>query len=342
MLKEVFVIGSGLLYYHYASRKAAADTNQAILSSGLLGALKEFSETTRENAIEQFSMENEFFVFTSCCGTDKMLVGVFDRNVSQQLARDALSKIHALIAKTSIPHENVPDYNSPDRRLLDKSISALASQFFGLEGQAPQTKDLLSKRTDIPLAFIVHSQKRKVISHFARPEPLFKDEHVQEFLLLQSTLIGALKQLELPEQYAYFTIRSREYSIGSCWSGQILSIASGTPQAPTAKVLDAALNLCHYQSVNSLVPTSEQRMMVSKATLLGDGRLRHEEGKPYASGSEIFLLTLVKALDRFCKFVNRRAFDELELVTSGENTMRLSIRRAGSAGDCTVELSRRS
>jgi hypothetical protein len=339
MLKEVFVIGSGLLYYHYASRKTAADPNQALLSSGLLSALKEFSETTREDAMKQFSMENEFFLFMRCGETDKMLVGVFDRDVSQQLAVDALSKINDLIAKTSIPHEDIPNYSNPDRKLLDKRISTLALQLFGLEGQASFIEDMLGKRTDIPLAFLVHGATRKALGHFARPKALFKEEHVQEFLLLQSTLSRALKQLELPEQYTYFTIRSREYSIGSCWSGQILSIAFGTPQTPTAGVLDAAVNMCHHQSVDSLVQPSERQVVISKATMQADGRLRHEEGKPYPSGSEIFLLTLINALDRFCKFLNRRAFDALELVTSRGHTMRLSIRGAGSTGEYAIELS---
>lgn len=344
MLKEVFVIGNGIPFFYYSSDKKMKDSDSSIiLSSGLLSAIKDFSETTRSDVIDSFSTEREYFLFMKCCDEDKVVVSIFDRKVPERLARDALKKIHDLVEQTLVSKEEFPVLNTPEKEKLKKEISVLVSQLFSVEGQASYIKEMLQKRTNIPLAFLVDSEERKEITHFARPKPLFREEQIKEFLLLFTTLQQALSKLGLSDSYSYFTIRSQEYAVASVWSGKILSLATGAPQTPEQEVLDAAINMCYYASLDSLVSLSHKNTFtLNRSTLPKNGSIIHEEGEPLPQLSGIILSTLINNINGFSKLINHRAFDELNVFIIDGGTKRLSLHRKNSSEDFAVSLFRYS
>ena len=80
MLKEVFVIEEGILQYHYSSDKDTDDSDDAVLSSGLLTAIRDFSQHARSDVLDSFSTETEYFLFTACPNSRRIIVGVFKEN----------------------------------------------------------------------------------------------------------------------------------------------------------------------------------------------------------------------------------------------------------------------
>ncbi|MHA2306466.1 MAG: hypothetical protein ACXACU_13865, partial [Candidatus Hodarchaeales archaeon] len=74
MLKEIFVIADGILYFHYSCDPSTLDSDETILSSALLTAIQSFSEQARTDALESFVMANEYFLFKKMIPTDKTLV----------------------------------------------------------------------------------------------------------------------------------------------------------------------------------------------------------------------------------------------------------------------------
>ncbi|MFX0064933.1 MAG: hypothetical protein ACFFC7_22380 [Candidatus Hermodarchaeota archaeon] len=338
MLKELFLIGHGIPFFYYSSDKMEADLDNVVLSSGLLSAIKDFSESVREDTISHFLTEKEYFLFVKCCDAEKTIVGVFDRGVSERLAKEALSKIQDLITQTSIVKEITPKVDTPEREVLKEKISLVVSQLFAAEGEADFIEQLLQQRSNIPLAFLVDIDQRKSIAHFARPKPLFRPEQVREFLLLFSTLIRSLSKLGLPETYSYFVIRSREYVTASCLTGEIASVATGALQSSTEEVLDAAIKMRHYSSINDFVSFSIEGSLMNRSSLLSNGNLIHEEGEPLSTISGVFLSTLINNVNGFFKLLSRRNFDEFEVIVGKETKKSLVIHRKESSNDFIVEL----
>jgi hypothetical protein len=340
MVKEIFLISDGLPFFHYADDETMEDSDRVLLSSGFLGALKNFSETERSDAIESFSMGNEYFLFRRYQNTNKMVVCVFDRDVSQRLARKSLKEIHDLIASTKIPEKTLGiELGTPEEKLLKEKISELVARFFGAEGESDRITELLGQRTDIPLAFLVSVDKKQIIAHFSRPRPLFRQQQVKEFFLLLSTLQTTLSRLELPDSYAYFFIQSAEYTIASVWSGQIASVATGAPTTPEHDVLTAALNMVRYSSLDDLNELIGKERIISKAILLKKGELVHEDGKELPTALAVFLSTLCTRINGFFRLLTRRHFSRFEVTVTEDTTRRLAIIRKNSTDDFAFEIS---
>jgi hypothetical protein len=265
---------------------------------------------------------------------------VFTRDVLDELARAAMQTIHDLVVKTGIRAEKIPTLHTVEKQLLKEQISTLAAQLFGTEGQATYIEKLLQTQTNIPLAFLVNSDKRKKIAHFARPKPLFREEHVSDFLLFTSNLGQTLTKLKASSRYYYFLIQSREYVIASCWSGNTLSVATGAPLTPAQEVLNIAAKMCHHSSIESLVRLSDEFEVLNRSTLFPEGTILHEEGEIFPSVVGIFLSTLINNLNRFFRQLSRRNFNTFDVIapTSDKKVIRLSIHRKNSSEDFSVGL----
>ncbi len=339
MVKEIFLISDGLPFFHYADDATMEDSDKVLLSSGFLGALKSFSETERSDAIESFSTGNEYFLFRRYRNTSKMIVCVFDRKVSQRLARKSLKAIHDLIATTKIPESKIGiELGTPEEILLKEKISELIARLFGAEGESERITELLEQRTDIPLAFLVSVDEKQTIAHFSRPRPLFREQQVKEFFLLFSTLETALSRLRFSDSYAYFSIQSAEYTIASVWSGNIVSVATGAPTTPEQDVLAAAFNMVHYSSLDALGGSTRNKKIISKAILLKNAELVHEEGEPLSAAIAVFLSTLCTRINGFFRLLTRRHFSHFEVTVAEDKTRCLAIIRKDSTDDFAVEI----
>ncbi|MFW9997244.1 MAG: hypothetical protein ACFFD4_34690, partial [Candidatus Odinarchaeota archaeon] len=228
-----------------------------------------------------------------------------------------------------------------EKKQLKEQIAVLVSQFFGVEDEQVHIKELLEKRTTVQLAFLVDRDEKKTIASFARPRPLFKESQVKELLLLLSTLDNALSKLEISGTCSYFVLKSSEYVIGSCYcgSGKNISLAVGTLRTTETEVLDAAVKMCHYNSLESVTAIPIKNPVVTtRASLLKAGSIVHEEGSPLPHLSEIFLSTLVNNLNNFFKLINRRSFEEFLAIVSEEKLTGLSISRIQKSDDFRIEM----
>ncbi|MFQ5977265.1 MAG: hypothetical protein ACE5OZ_03915 [Candidatus Heimdallarchaeota archaeon] len=338
MVKEIFLISDGLPFFHYSRDQTMEDDDKVLLSSGFLGALKSFSETERSDALESFSMGTEYFLFRRYRDTNKVIICVFDREVSERLAHKSLQEIHDVIANANLADETIGvELGTPEKNLLKEKISHLITRLFGVEGESERVNELLEKRTDIPVAFLVTMDEKKVIAHFARPRPLFQERQVKEFFLLLSTLQTAFSRLKFPKSYAYFTISSADYVIASVWGGRYISIATGAPTIPKHDVLTAALNMAHYTSLETLVSPIESKGITSSAILRRDGELVHQEGEHLSTAITVFLSTVCTRINSFFRLITHRKFEEFEVTTNEGGIRRLTIHRS-SSDDFVVEI----
>ena len=338
MLKEIYVIDQGVLFFHYSQDRSELEEDKAILSSGFLAAIKDFSETTRSEVVDTFSTTNEYFVFTRCCETTKVLVGVFERSVSERLARETLDKIHELIAQTSIPDELQPELGTPEKNSLRTKIKLVTEQLFGVEGAADFLEELLKDRPNIPLAILIDIEEKKEIAHYARPKPLFKEQQVRSFLLVHSNLVQTLKKLGISETYSHFSIRSQNHTISSHWTGKIVGLSTGTPSTPEEEVLSVAYNICRNDIQKALPDPFRDGSIDWRATLLKNGDIIHEKGHVLTEISGIFISTLINNLGSFSKILSNRTFEGVEVFTSEEIQKRFSIQQKETEEDFIIQL----
>lgn len=337
MLKEVFVIEEGVLQYHYSEDQAADDNDQAVLSSGLLSAIRDFSAHARSDVLQSFSTENEYFLFTVCDASRRIIVGVFDRRAPQQVARESLERIKMIVQEANLPDET-GEMISQERKLeLRTKIERIATQLFGRDGLVKYIEEILSNRTDIPLAFLVDSNDKSVLAHFARPRQLYNESQVREFLLLHSTIQTTLTKLGLDMNYLSFTVQSSDYTVSSCRGGRLLSVASGAMRTQTRNVEAASFEMC-YDSDSGQVLNVEQAKMVSKSIIFENGIIKYEKGEELPSIARIFLSTLINNIDSFFKAINKRKFSTFEVRTGRESPAVLVIRREEKSTGTMVEI----
>ncbi|MFW9943797.1 MAG: hypothetical protein ACFFB7_02265 [Candidatus Sifarchaeia archaeon] len=337
MLKEVFVIDSGILLLHYNEDRSASESDQAVLSSGFMSAIRDFSRETRSEVVESLSTENEYILFTSSPETGVITAGVFDRRAPQSLATEALERIEDLIAGVEMPTAGI-QLDVEEKNKLRNEIERISAQLFGTDYLKTYVVEALDNRTDISLAFLIEAEKKNVIAKFARPMPIFREEQVREFLLAHSTLIRALSRLEIAERYAYFTLQSPEYTVASCWSGNLLSVTSGAMKASRGDVLEAAATVCYHTSPESLTKLNPSPTLLTHATLKGDGSIVHLQGTQLPSVGGVFLSTLLNNLDGFFKSVTRRGFERFEVLTKGHSTRELVLSKEDSQDGVTIKV----
>jgi hypothetical protein len=329
MLKEVFVIDSGVLLLHYSRDHTASESDQAVLSSGFMSAIRDFSKETRAEVVDSLSTETEYILFVSNPDSGLVTVGVFDRKASERVAREALQKAQEIAEEFDIPRTGLQLEQNLKEEFRTR-IENLSAQLFGTEYLNAYINDVLASRSDISLAFLLDSEKKEVVAQFARPKPLFREEQVREFLLAHSTLLRTLSKLEIADSYNYFTLQSSGYAVASCWSGNLLSVTSGAMRTSREDVLDAAANVCYHASAESLAALSQGPNTLSRSTLKSDGALIHEQGRKLPSASAVFVSTLVNNLDGFFKSVTRRSFQRFEVITKEKPVKEMRISRIKS------------
>ncbi len=339
MLKEVYVITGGILVFHYNKEHGSSDSDEAVLSSGLLSAIRDFSEHTRSDVLESFSTENEYFIFLQGLKQEHVIVGVFDRLAPQNLARNTLSKVRDAFGMVKMPDIDGLQMEMSLKQELREKIRSIEDQVFRTEQLEDHVNQLLRDRTDIQIAFIVNADSKEVLARFSRPAPLFRDNQVQEFLLVHSTLTKTIGNMNLGEEYDHFTLQSPQYSIASCWRGQLLTVASGALQISLNDVIDAGFKMCYESGPDSSTIVDEQNL-ITRSTLLKDGSVEHHEGEKLQLMSYVSLSTLCTNLEAFFKSVNRRMFKEFSVVTKGSMIHRIMLERDAADDSTTVRIFR--
>ncbi|MHA2206455.1 MAG: hypothetical protein ACXADL_12540 [Candidatus Thorarchaeota archaeon] len=337
MLKEVFVITGGILVFHYNKEHGSSDSDEAVLSSGLLSAIRDFSEHTRSDVLESFSTENEYFIFIQGVKQEHVIIGVFDRLAPENLARNTLSKIREIFGRVKMPDIDGLQMEMSLKQELRENIRSVEDQVFRTEQLGDYVNQLLKDRTDIQLAFVVDADSKKVLARFSRPSPLFRDSQVQEFLLVHSTLTKTVGNLNLGEEYDHFTVQSPQYSIASCWRGRLLTVASGALQIALNDVVDAGFKMCYESGPDSSILVDGQNL-ISKSTLMKDGSVHHHEGEKLQLMSYVSLSTLCTNLDSLFKSINRRVFQEFGVVTKGSIIHKLVLERDTAEDSTSVRI----
>ncbi|MFW9778007.1 MAG: hypothetical protein ACFFE8_04070 [Candidatus Heimdallarchaeota archaeon] len=339
MLKEIFLMRDGMLTYHFGRESQTTVSDEVILSSGLLSALTDFSKTARSDFLESFFTEREHFLFIRYPKTDNVLVGVFERDTPDSLALRGLKRIQDLIAAADLPEENaVIDLNTPEKRALSKELSEFTDRFFGREGEATYIEELLEKRTNISLAFLVDTDNKELIAKFARPRPLFRAQHATDFFLLNDTLSTTLSRLGI-ESYSYFNILSKEYVTSVVRSGSRCSVASGSLYTNKKEVVETALAMFHYSNLDELIGKKFKTNLVTQAILQFDGNFKQLLGEPLPVQFAITFLALINIVKGFFRLLTPRNFELFEIVChSKEHNERIVISKQNDNENYNIEL----
>ncbi len=307
MLKEVFLIDRSVLQFHYNSEGVSYEDDKAILSSGFLSAIQDFSSHARSDILESFSTENEYFLFQQCKDSLRILVGVFDRRASEPIARKVLNDIMSLLRTVEMPDTDGLQLPQDVKAGIRDRIDNIQLQYFGSEQLGRIVTDILESRSDIPLAFLIDITDNSMITKFSRPRPLFKMEQVRDFLLVHTTLQKTLNSLDLPTDYSNFMIESQDYAIVACTSGRLVSVAAGAMKTPTLDVYGAAMSMCEATPISNPRIPDYSESSKSKSVLLNDGTIRNLHGS-IPLKSNIQLSTLINNIDGFSRILTRRSF----------------------------------
>jgi hypothetical protein len=340
MLKEIFVIADGVLFFHYSVDPDITNSDDTILSSGLLTAIQNFSEGARSDALESFNMENEYFLFRKFPDSSKTLVGVFETRTPQQLARNSLIQVFNEVIDTNLPDEKgFIDLNTTEKQELKKRIGELISQLFGTKEDAAYVSELLGSRTDIPLAFLLDAYEKKAIAIFAKPKPLFKDQQVKDFFLLNTSLNTTISKLNLSGTLKFSKFKSLEYVIAVVFCGKSISVASGSMNSSENDVTNAALKMCHYDSIEKLIGSSNEEVLKTRARISQSGDITHLKGEKLPTNAAIFLLTLINNVNRFFTQITRRKFDEFTFCLLEDDLIHFKIMRHNDTEEFLIEVS---
>ncbi len=340
MLKEIFVIADGILYFHYSDDPEITNSDDTILSSGLLTAIQNFSEGARSDALDSFNMENEYFLFRKFPNSTKTLVGVFETRTPQKLARDSLNRIYDSVNSTTIlQEEGLIELNTTEKQELKNKISELISQLFGTKEDAEFIKDLLSRRTDIPLAFLLDAYEKVPITVFARPKPLFKNQQIKDFFLFNSSLTTTISKLNLSGALRFCLFSSLEYVVAVVFCGKSISIATGSMNNSEKDVTSAALQMCHIKTFKDLIDYTKDEILASRTRISQSGDITHLEGDKLPTMASIFLSTLINNINGFFQQLTRRKFEEATFYLSGENVTKLRIKRQNNTEEFLINVS---
>jgi hypothetical protein len=327
MLKEIFLIERSVLQFHHSSESSASDDDKAVLSSGFLSAIQDFSAHARSDILDSFFTETEYFLYSRFPDSETILVGVFDRRAPEKFARDAMQKILDVFRETPRPEVEGLQWTSEVKNQIREKIDRIKLQFFSNEQLSTAAIESLESRTDIPLAFLIDSIDNSLLARFSRPKPLFKDDQVREFLLVHSSLQKTLNTLDINDQYSYLVVESDDYAVVACNGGRLLSLASGSMKVRVEDVYEAATNICYADALEVNMEMLSGQGQISRLVLGDSGRVLISSGKPLPVKAHIFISTLAKNVESMFKLITRRPYSRFYARTKGDDPRVLLFRK---------------
>lgn len=333
MVKEVFVIRYGSLIFYYSPHQSDEGLNQAILSSGLLDAVRSFTEEARDETIDSFSMKNEKILFRKLKVENTTLAVVFDNDVSDKLSQRMLLEIDSLINNSEFIKDldSMTALENTEKKVIGKKISELSNSMFLAENEEEYIIDLLTNRQDIPLGFLLNSETKECIGKFSRPKALFKDIFISEFSLLLSNITNVTNRIKFGDSYHCMTILSSEYSIASVFSGNKISLASSSLMTNLEDVLQAAFEMCKIKTNNPLSLISDKKEILKSSSFLSNnGNLSNIEGDALSPMFSAFFSALINNINRFFKLINKRDFEQFSIFCDSIIIQKLIIKKVFS------------
>jgi len=325
MIREIFLIDRSVLQYHYSSEDSASDDDKAVLSSGFLTAIQDFSTHARSDALESFSTGNEYFLYLQCPDATRVLVGVFDRNAPENIAREAMDKIMNYLKTVEMPDTEGMQLSYEDKERISRQVRDINIQLFSNEKLSEIVIETLDSRNDIPLAFLVDSNSNSLITSFSRPRPLFKESQVREFLLVHATLKKTFESIGINKNYSYFVIESDDYTVVACNGGRLLSVASGAMRTPKEAVYEAATTICYADSFEAEIALTSDESMIGKVIFSTTGRMSEKTGKSITQNSIIFISSLIKNVDNMFRSLTRRPFTSFFARSNDDKTWGIRV-----------------
>lgn len=308
MIREIFLIDRSVLQYHYSRNLSSYDDDKAVLSSGFLSAIQDFSAHARSDVLESFSTGNEYFLYLQSPETSRVLVGVFDRKAPEDLAREAMNKILSHLSSVKMPETEGKQLHPDEKEKIREYIERINIQLFSNEKLSSIVLKSLEGRNDIPLAFLVDAYDNSIITSFSRPKPLFKEAQVREFLLVHTTLQKVFESLGFSQDYSYFFIESDDYSVVACNGGRVLSVASGAMRIPKENVYEVATTMCYADDFEAEIELTSEESIVGRIIFSTDGRISEKRGMEFSQKSIIFISSIIKNIDSMFKSLTLRPY----------------------------------
>ncbi len=333
MLKEIFLIRQSVLLFHHSSEQSTSDDDKAVLSSGFLSAIQDFSTHARSDILDSFFTETEYFLYSRFPESDEVLVGVFDRKAPQKYAREAMRKIMGFLGEIPLPEIEGLQWSPEIKNQIRERIDRIDNQYFSNSQLSSVMIEALERRTDIPLAFVIDSTNNSVIARFSRPKPLFREEQVREFLLVHSSLQRTLESLNIAETYLYLVIESDDYAVVACNGGRLLSVTSGSMRVPVESVYNAATNICYADALAITSEMAARQDLIGRLVLGESGRVLISSGKSLPMKAHIFISNLAKNVESMFRLITRRSFTRFFARTADGNAHTIELRKTSDGAE---------
>ncbi len=331
MLKEVFVLDSGILLFHYTADRAMADDDRAVLSGGLLSAIQDFSIHTRADALQSFFTENEYFLYARCPTDDRVLVGVFARSAPREYASEAMSRILEVVGGVQFP-KGGQQLSPESKEGLSRQIDRINAALFTPEAVVKEEIARIAEEGKVVVGFAFRVPDGELIASFSRPRPLFKKDMVGDAALVHASLLGCLRTLGILDEYESFVMNVKDYTVAVVNCSPVVGVSVGPLTTPQADVFEAARRLCGGGATQRPQHSLEDGEVIGVLRLDNTGRIVGASGPRFSMGEQrlitrlnVFLSTLIKNLENLAKSLSRRSLDSFVSVVPGEVPHQVAI-----------------
>lgn len=326
LLREVFIIANGLNLFHYSSDNQDDNIVKSNLTSGFLSALQSFSLQARDSAIEFFSSQDEYFLFTPLGVREMMLVCVFDRATNREFADSLIKQIHSIMLESYIagPDFSNTIYVEKNDEIFEQ-IKKLTENPFDKEFLTSTAMKLFDGKKSISSLRIINMQNNEIYYENARPKPLLKETQISEFNLLLAALDKLCERLNYPRfELLSINCPGSIFIIYRKVETMIIMFSSG--MVGLDELSNAILEIFESKTIKDYTRDYKLNTIAnSLINLDSSGDVKSIRGEIPFQMVEIFISTVINGLDRFVSSYVRKNFNEVRICFPTANKSSVEI-----------------
>lgn len=291
------------------------------MSSGVLSAISSFSEEARSSAVESFSSETELFLFSKIKPLGANFIGVFTKNTDQIIAELIVENIKAEMISQKLLVDGDLIYMDTDEKVsFKKQIPEIIRRIQDSEEQEAFLNRLFSEIDGAMLGMFIDVTTKNKLWSAAKPRPLFKDDYVQDYLLLHSVTNNMISRLGLGDNYIMINIESADYRTSSLFNGTHVALVTSSVIGNFAKLQSKVADMSfypRYADIESVVSEFENITQFA----LENNTLTKQQGMDLPTNAAIFIQTFMNNLQKFFRNITNRLPSTCEIYFSRNKSL---------------------
>ncbi|MCY3412437.1 MAG: hypothetical protein INQ03_12440 [Candidatus Heimdallarchaeota archaeon] len=330
MLTELYVIVEGTTQYYYS--KAGRNTGgiNVNLTSGFLTAIQAFTKEARQSDIEYFASQEEYFLFTQLEKSNKLLIGVYEKGSNRETADNILHQVKNIIESSHLMDEKYR-YREDliKNQLISDKIDTIIRRMFEDDYPTLLADTIFNSHSSLSLIRIMNIETDIIFWEKARPKPLLKKKQIEEMNLLIATADKLGEKLKQPK-FELLHIEVNNAQIGLLRNNNILAMTFASGIMSNEEFMLATFGLFditspHYLSYN-------RDSIVGSIELDNDGSIINRDGDLKTPMIEIFISSLLNAMERFTGTFIRKSFHSASLYYPSTENVWIKIKKTEKDG----------